>query len=426
MCSGAKVSPTSATAKGRHRVELDCIGDKHNVNIRFENVAKILRHDLSPRLTDFLEIAAYVFSADCATEREKAWTDKESTEPWSRDLAFVIPVRDPDFWANTKIRKLIEEILRFLSNDKYSFTFEHLKQDRRAQPYFKFRDQGKWPFHHPDRVVMFSGGLDSLAGAVETAAAGSKLVLVSHRPVSTMEARQRNLFAALRKHFPEQSVRIPVWINKKESLGKEPTQRTRSFLFTALGALVAHSIQADGIRFYENGVVSLNLPVAQEALRARASRTTHPIALHLLASLCTAVTERTLVVDNPYLYKTKTEVVATLARHRTEDLIAYSCSCAHSMFKPIRQRHCGLCSQCIDRRFAMAGANLLPYDPATDYESDVFVGPREKDLDRAIAVDYALHGIELHRQPEGRLAASKPRDQQDDVRNSGCSGRARR
>jgi hypothetical protein len=62
-------------------IELDCIGHKKNVNVRFENVAKILRHDLSPRLVDFLEIAAYVFSADCATEREDAWTDKESTEP---------------------------------------------------------------------------------------------------------------------------------------------------------------------------------------------------------------------------------------------------------------------------------------------------------------------------------------------------------
>ena len=62
MCSGAQVAATSLAAKGKHVVELDCIGDKKNVNIRFENVAKILRRDLSPRLVDFLEEEIDTFS----------------------------------------------------------------------------------------------------------------------------------------------------------------------------------------------------------------------------------------------------------------------------------------------------------------------------------------------------------------------------
>ena len=118
------------------------------------------------------------------------WTDDDSTEPWSRDFSFVIPVREPEFWARVEIQCLLEEILNFLSNDKYSFNFVPLKSDRSEQPYFEFGDLKDWPFHAPDRVIMFSGGLDSLAGAVESAAAGGKLVLVSHRPVSTLDARQ--------------------------------------------------------------------------------------------------------------------------------------------------------------------------------------------------------------------------------------------
>lgn len=118
---------------------------------------------------------------------------------------------------------------------------------------------------------MFSGGLDSLAGVVEMARAGANLVLVSHRPVSTLDARQKRLFRELQKQFPGQLIHIPVWINKAQSFGRESTQRTRSFLFSALGTLVAQSVRARGLRFYENGVVSLNLPIAQEALRARAS-----------------------------------------------------------------------------------------------------------------------------------------------------------
>ena len=389
---------------GRHQIELDAVGDKHNVNIRFEDVARKFQHNISPRLMDFLEIASYVFTADCATLRGE-WTDAKREEPWGRHLAFLIAVREPQFWETPRVKTLMQEVLRFLSNDTYSFQFVPLEADRRAQtPYFEFHDQNDWPFHEPDRVLMFSGGLDSLAGIVETAASGGKSVLVSHRPVSTLYARQRKLFGELQKKFPGQLIHIPVWINKDERFGREPTQRTRSFLFAALGTLVAQSIDASGIRFYENGVLSVNLPVAEEALRARASRTTHPVALHLLSSLVAAVTERGLPIDNPFLFKTKAEVVRILSTYDATDLIALTCSCSHLMFQTGEKRHCGRCSQCIDRRFAVAGAGLLSKDPETDYVSDVFIGPRPKQLDRSIAIDYTRHGIELDRRSEVEIA----------------------
>lgn len=390
----------------RHRINLDAIGDNHNVNIRFEDVARTFQHNISPRLMDFLEIASYVFTADCSTQRGE-WKDEKSEEPWGRDLAFLIGVREPEFWEAPKVKSLMQEVLRFLSNDIYSFQFVPLEKDRIAQtPYFEFCDQDDWPFHKPDRVVMFSGGLDSLAGIVEAAASGDKSVLVSHRPVSTLDARQRKLFSELLKKYPGQLIHVPVWINKDERFGKEPTQRARSFLFAALGTLVAQSIAAQGIRFYENGVLSVNLPLAEEALRARASRTTHPVTLHLLSSLAAAVTGRELLIDNPFLFKTKAEVVQILAKHDQTDLIALSCSCSHLMFQSSEKRHCGQCSQCIDRRFAVAGAGLLSKDPQTDYASDVFIGARPKELDRSIAIDYTRHGIELERQSDVEIAGN--------------------
>jgi hypothetical protein len=347
-----------------------------------------------------------IYSADCATPRGEKWTDDNSTEPWTRDLSFVIPVRDLEFWAQEDIKSLIEKILNFLSNDKYSFSFVPLKRDRSEQPYFAFGDLKDWPFHAPDRVIMFSGGLDSLAGAVETAARGGKVVLVSHRSVSTLDARQNLLFKQLQQLYPGQLIRVPVWVNKAEKFGREPTQRTRSFLFSALGTLVAQSIEASGVRFFENGVVSLNLPLAQEALRSRASRTTHPLALHLLSSLCAAIVENDFAVDNPFLFKTKTEVVASLETHKASQLIGSTCSCSHSMFQTKTQRHCGRCSQCIDRRFATLAAGQQSWDLSNDYVSDVFIGPRKNPLEKAIAIDYVRHGLELARRDENELAAS--------------------
>ena len=405
VCSGARIGAGSIVAKRRQRIDLDSIGPNANVNIRFENVSNALQRHPPARLVDLLEIASYVFTADCATERGAEWMNHDSKEAWGRDFAFVIPVRDPAFWRKPAITTLMKEGLGFLSNDKYSFTFVPLAHDRMEQHYFEFAERKDWKFHAPNRVVMFSGGLDSLAGAVETASTGEHVVLVSHRSVSTLSSHQKKLFEELEKQFPNQFVHVPVWINKDEKFGRESTQRTRSFLFAALGAVVAELLGAGGVRFYENGVVSLNLPVAEEVLRARASRTTHPLSLRFLESLCSAVTGRDVSVDNPYLFKTKTDVVEVLASHKVQHLIGNTCSCAHLMFKSKTKKHCGTCSQCIDRRFAIIAAGLQEHDSEADYVSDVFTGPRKDGNEKKMAVDYTRHGIELQNHSESELAS---------------------
>jgi hypothetical protein len=155
LCSDAKIAPSDSLAAGRQRIDLDSIGKKANVHIRFENVAKVFHQHLSPRLVDLLEIASYVYSADCATSRGKAWTDEDSTEPWGRDLAFVIPVREPDFWNSSEVTDLIIDVLTFLSNDKYSFTFVRLEHDRTdQQQYLEYGELEDWPFYRSRQMVI--------------------------------------------------------------------------------------------------------------------------------------------------------------------------------------------------------------------------------------------------------------------------------
>jgi hypothetical protein len=257
---------------------------------------------LSPRLEDLLEIAAYVYTADCATRRVGNWADDDTTEPWDRDFHFVVPVRDLAFWTRKDVSDLLVETLRVLSDDKFAFLFRTMKDVPPKQQYMEFGEMDDWPFYGVPRVLMFSGGLDSLAGALDTAARKENLVLVSHRPVSTLSSRQTKLFNALRERFSSPMIHVPVWVNKDENKGREPTQRTRSFLYASLGSIVAASVKAEGVRFFENGVVSLNLPVADEVTRARASRTTHPMALQLFGKLFGVVLEREVNVDNPFLF----------------------------------------------------------------------------------------------------------------------------
>ncbi len=297
------------------------------------------------------------------------------------------------------------QVLQFLSSDAYRFDFQPMTEEQPRQQYLELGDQEDWPFHNVERVVMFSGGLDSLAGAVETASGGGKLVLVSHRSVATLDKRQRELFNAMRRTFNVPMIHIPVWVNKEERLSREYTQRTRSFLYAVLGTVVAQSVQAEGVRFFENGIVSLNLPVADEVLRSRASRTTHPQSLVLLSRFLSLVVGHDVAVDNPFIYKTKTDIVSLIARHQASELIRYTCSCAHTgFFQSKTQWHCGTCSQCIDRRVAIISAGQDTFDSETDYVSDVFTGPRKEGHERNIAVDYVRHSFELYRMSELEIA----------------------
>jgi hypothetical protein len=407
VCSGAEVAETDPISVGRTRIDLDSLGPNANVHVSLEDVAKVLLKDISPRLTDLLEIASYVFTADTATARGEGWSNDYTVEAWSRDFQFVIPVRDPEFWNRPEILQDLTRVLNFLSNDRYSFQFPALRLDRPAQLYLEFGNRNDWPFHNVDRVIMFSGGLDSLAGAVETAEKGGKLVLVSHRSVGTMDKRQRLLFQRLSKLYPNQLFHVPVWINKEKKLGREHTQRTRSFLYSALGVVIAQSVNAGGVRFFENGIVSLNLPIADEVTQARASRTTHPWALHLFEKLYREITGKAISVDNPFISKTKAEVITVLKDLGRGDLISMTCSCAHTgFFQSKTQWHCGTCSQCIDRRVAVFASGTQEFDPAIDYVSDVFVGPRKDGYEKNMAVNFARHASELHRMSESEIAAT--------------------
>ncbi|MGA8493101.1 MAG: hypothetical protein WB711_21945 [Terriglobales bacterium] len=60
----------------------------------------------------------------------------------------------------------------------------------------------------------------------------------------------------------------------------------------------------------------------------------------------------------------------------------------------------------MDRRFATLAAGLQSCDSSKDYVSDVFIGPRKDPLEKAIAIDYVRHGLELARKSENELAAT--------------------
>lgn len=405
ICGGAAVQASDERRTGRTVKELKTFGPDANVHFVVEDLCKGFGDRIGDRLVDLVDIAAYVYAADCNTERGHAGFDTDGKRTWSRDFSFVIPVKDLKFWSDKSVVHDLEQLLGRLSNDQFHFDFVG-KPSQQRQQVFQYGENPDWPFQKPERVILFSGGLDSLAGAVETAAAGKNFVLVSHRSTPTMYKRQRDLLDRLRAAYPAvQMLHVPVALTLTKQLqSREPTQRTRSFLFACLAAAVAKSTESNGIRFFENGIVSVNLPVADEVIGARASRTTHPRTLHDFQAFLTKVLGGNLFVDNPFFWCTKKEIVEKVAASPDPYMISLSRSCAHTRFQTNSAWHCGACSQCIDRRIAVVAAKAEAYDEAGDYEIDVFTGPRKEGYSQNIALDYIRLAKELSELGADRIA----------------------
>jgi hypothetical protein len=373
-------------------------GDAANVNVQLRDIAKVLLRDLTGRVADLLELAACVYAAD-GTIRRGQWVRDGSSERWPRYFRMEVGVRDLAFWKAPDVGMALSSALSQLSGDRWEFAFEAMRTPPPTQPYLEFGLETKadWPFQGPDRVLMFSGGLDSLAGAVERAATGKPLLLISHHAAPQIHKRQKDLLAALTSAFPSVKIRrIGVWVTRTEGLRSgEYTQRTRSFLFWALGLAVGVSIGAGGERFFENGIVSLNLPIDDQVVGTRASRTTNPLALVALEGLGGKVAGAPFAVDNPFITKTKGEVIEVLLRHGASGLIPHTCSCTRTMQQRRQAWHCGVCSQCIDRRFGIVAAGAANFDPISDYRTDPLFGARPEREDQVMATAYVRHASEL-------------------------------
>ncbi|MEP6961268.1 MAG: 7-cyano-7-deazaguanine synthase [Acidobacteriota bacterium] len=346
------------------------------IRLKIADITKRLAAELPPVMTDLVEVASYVYCADQAVTRGGNGV-LNFGQRWRRHLSFHIPVRAPEVWSSPEVVSALQDTLSFLSDDQYRFHFSKQRDPTPIQSYLELRGEEE-EAQDLDEVLLFSGGLDSLGGAIVEAVRDQRRVaLVSHRSNPKINSKQKALVAALQKRCQQKPFHMPVWVQKGEALDREYTQRTRSFLFAALGAVVARAFGLRRIRFYENGIVSLNLPISSQVVGGRATRTTHPQVLMGFASLFRMLTEGPFEVENPFLWLTKSEVVELIGDNGSADLIKHSVSCTHTREMTLLFTHCGKCSQCISRRFATLASKYGSHDPAEMYKVDLLTGDRE-------------------------------------------------
>ncbi len=372
-------------AKGE-RLRFLLNGKGHAVRLRIAEVSRSLLKDLPDVIADLIEIAAYVYAADAAVSRGGK-TDEGMGARWRRHFCLEVPVRALGLWQRPEVVTALVSMLEFLSDDQFLFRFVAHSRPHEVAGCFEF---GLEQALRPDAVVMFSGGLDSYAGALEELIErGNKVALVSHHSSTKIAKVQSDLAAELRKRVgPGKILRMPVHAQLVKGTNREGSHRTRSFLFAVLGLAAADAHGLSRVHFYENGVVSLNLPPVAQVVGSRATRTTHPRTLRLMSALFTAVLDKEFDVVNPYFWRTKTEIVGRINTLGFGDQILHTRSCADVHNLTIAKPHCGRCSQCIDRRFAVLSAGLERLDPEEAYLLDLMTDARPTVQDREIALAY--------------------------------------
>lgn len=375
---GPDFAPRGIGADYKRVIKLNSFPGRGNVNLKFENISTKLAQNIPSLAMDLLEISSYVYCADQSVSRGgKTWP--QDGKKWIRNFVFNIPVRNVDVWNNENIKEQLSEILGFLSDDNYEFNFRKCERDIPTDQYFVL-DQGK-PWFRADSILLFSGGLDSTAGMIdETINKNNNVVLVSHRPAPQISKRQLDLLEQYNylSGSPKKLLHIPVWVNKDPGLTKDFNQRTRSFLYASLAACVAFFYKLDTIKIYENGIISTNLPLAGQLVGARASRSTHPKVLAGLSMLFSTVFNFEFRVENPYFWKTKSDVVRVIKDSGLSPLIKITNSCSHTRAASILQSHCGVCSQCIERKLASLYNGIEEDDPDEKYKIRLFEDPLDQ------------------------------------------------
>ncbi len=374
-------------------------GRSQNISLKIEDISKKLVRNIPDILIDLVEIATYVFCADQAISRGDE-AQRGMGAHWRRDLCFVIPVRNPSHWKRREVSGALCSALSFLSEDNYAFEFKKATQPAAFQDYLEFAGGGAE--FKADDIVLFSGGLDSLGGAIEELSkSGTRIALVSHRSSPKIFEHQKRLVGELKHRFPGRVMYIPVLATRQAPLKvREHTQRTRSFLYAALACVVAGLFGNNRIRFFENGVVSINLPISEQVVGARATRTTHPLVLDHFEKVFSRVLDKPATIENSSIWKTKPDVVRSIVDSGCGELIKDTISCTRTYDITKLHTHCGCCSQCLDRRFAILAAGASKYDPADMYKVDLLIGPRDRPNDQTMAESCVRTALELREMSE--------------------------
>lgn len=352
---------------------IDWVSTKPNATVSFDLDGKPLAPGLRGTTLDFVDLGVLVYLADEMVRRADA------QDYWTRTIRCLVPVTDVARWQENT--ELLTKTLEVLSGDLWDFEWVPLSAPRHVS-----RHRRRLPLGF-DVACLFSGGTDSLLGAVGLLREGKKVVLVGHQSEGQTAAAQKEMAAELGRMFPGKTCLVQCRVSRSvretpnfQLAGKvERSHRPRSFLFLTLGIGVALRCGVQELFMPENGFMALNIPIQKSRTGALSTRTTHPSYMLKFADLAHRIAGFEGHIRNPFLTQSKTDMLRGLDPG-LRDLVLRSISCARpSRFNNRGVRHCGYCVPCIHRRIALLEAGI---DTPRQYAFDAFGKFSSLDVDK--------------------------------------------
>jgi 7-cyano-7-deazaguanine synthase in queuosine biosynthesis len=303
---------------------------------------------------DFLAFGATAYAIDKLIPRSSA------AEAWTREFELTFPVTDRRAWE--VIAADLSACLSFLTGDRWALTFTSLRgsyarpERRRITP----------TLVDAPAVCLFSGGADSLVGAIDWLQEnkGENLALVGHHDpnVPGPKGDQDRLLPILRARFPHRLRPLFLRVGQ-DPAGPDTTLRSRSLVFISLGIIVASAVGRDTpVLIPENGTICLNAPLTPSRRGSCSTRTAHPYFLKTLQSVLGRLGLEH-PIQNPLAMKTKGEAFSECRNQAAlREAVLESVSCAKRGHKSTwlhrNARACGRCMPCIYRRAALHAIDL--------------------------------------------------------------------
>ncbi len=323
----------------------------------------------SQQAIDLLYVSLSVFAADRLCLRNNA------VDGWSRKLTIYIPVLEYDLWE--KAKGTLEEMLGFLSGDKWTFIFRKREQTENEKAKHEKWEKSKQQTKDYEQLCMFSGGLDSFIGAIDLLESENKKTLfVSHYGggkgtkefQDILKEKFINQYSLESRDFHQYYAKVVS--------GVEDTTRTRSFMFFSHAIAVASCLKKSvDLIIPENGFISLNIPSTFSRMGTSSTRTTHPHYMDLFRKLLGLINISVRLV-NPYQFKTKGEMLLECRNQAfVKNNLENTMSCSHPdigrMQKETEARHCGYCLPCVIRQAAILRAGMTD---KSSYRDNKFTG----------------------------------------------------
>ena len=293
----------------------------------WDSQLKLLPNFINSKAIDLLMLSLAVYGADRMIMR------KNAGDGWRRNIHIHLPVLNLQTMNDKK--RQIKSILDFLSGDEWTLSFRSRELTEEEKKHIEIVEKGKQLRINVKRICMFSGGLDSFIGAINSLVEDSQeIIFVSHYGGGKGVREYQQLLQA---------------------------ELERKFCFEGEIELIVP----------ENGYISLNIPLTFSRLGSSSTRTTHPYYMTMLQKLLNDL-GLSIKIINPYQFKTKGDMVIECRNQEfLQGNISNTMSCSHPDLGRMRgesdTKHCGTCLPCVIRRAALLKAGYNDdssyYDP---------------------------------------------------------------